>query len=97
MSDLNVIMAIAAIAAPLIGSGAVLWYQQREFTASKKAVEGIKARMDCFEKAQHACQLENATNFATKDDVAHIWERVDENTRDIATIKGQLGAGNGGK
>ncbi|PKN07948.1 MAG: hypothetical protein CVU73_11160 [Deltaproteobacteria bacterium HGW-Deltaproteobacteria-8] len=51
----------------------------------------MDSRMDCFESAQHACQLDNAKSFATKEDVAHIWVSVDENSKDIAQIKGVLG------
>ena len=68
----------------LMGS-VIVWFIKREFTS-------LKARIDCFEKAQHACQISNVKEFATKAVLAKVWERVDENTEDIATIKGKVGA-----
>ena len=59
--------------------------------AQGKDIKAMSSRMECFEKSQHTCQLDNEKRFATKDDVAHIWERVDEHATDIAQIKGALG------
>lgn len=63
--------------------GVIVWFIKREFTS-------LKARIDCFEKAQHACQISNIKEFATKADLAQVWEHVDKNTQDIATIKGKV-------
>lgn len=52
-------------------------------------MKSMNSRMDCFEKAQHSCQLDNAKEFATKKEVAQVWERVDANTADIAYLKGR--------
>lgn len=61
----------------------IVWFIKREFTS-------LKSRIDCFEKAQHACQISNAREFATKDDLSRVWERVDEHAEDIARIKGKM-------
>jgi hypothetical protein len=61
----------------------IVWFIKREFTS-------LKSRIDCFEKAQHACQISNAKEFATKADVKSLWERVDEHAEDIALIKGKM-------
>lgn len=85
-------------------SGLLLWLIKRELAhgsrerAAAQAEHGRKldkiySRMDCFEAAQHACQLDNAKSFATKQDVAHIWRTVDGHGKDIAHLKGALGQG----
>gem|GEM_PF-4242135 len=66
----------------LMGS-VIVWFIKREFTS-------LKERIDCFEKAQHACQISNAKEFATQADLAKVWERVDEHAEDIALIKGKM-------
>jgi len=58
--------------------------------AHAKKLDKVYSRMDCFEASQHACQLANAKDFATKEEVAHIWVSVDEHSKDIAHIKGVL-------
>lgn len=77
-------------AATIAGPAAVLWYQRREFNKQDASISAIKSRMDCFEQSQHACQLENARHFATKDELGRIASTVDGHSKDIAEIKGRL-------
>lgn len=77
-------------AATLAGPSAVLWFQRRAFKKQDEAIDSIKRRMDCFETAQHACQLDNAKAFATKEELEKVEERVERCTADIAEIKGRL-------
>jgi hypothetical protein len=46
------------VLSPIVGAGLVL-------AVIKGWLGRIERRMDCFEKAQHACQLANAKEFAT--------------------------------
>lgn len=48
----------------------------------------INSRMDCIEKSQHACQLENAREFATKKDVGELWKRSDNHESRISRMEG---------
>lgn len=90
---------IAGLQVALVGL--LMWFMKREFDSSKKAqteandahakkIDKVYSRMDCFEASQHACQLANAKDFATKDEIGKVWERLDENSTDIAQIKGIL-------
>lgn len=57
--------------------------------AQSDELRGMAQSMECFQKAQHACQLENAKEFATKEDVAQVRATVDQHTADIAYLKGR--------
>lgn len=90
--------AIAAFAS-VAGPGAVIWLQRRAFNKQDEAIKSVDTkvkavsdRMDCFEKSQHACQLANAKEFATKDELDRLTNRVDTHSADIAGIKGRLKA-----
>ena len=61
--------------------------------AQGKDIKAVNSRMECFEKAEHACQLENAKTFATKEEIGKVWEHTDRNSADIARIKGVLDKG----
>jgi hypothetical protein len=37
----------------------------------------LESRIDCFEKAQHACQLTNAKEYATRKDHGKLCDKVD--------------------
>ena len=54
----------------------------------KSDVSAMKSRMDCFEKSQHSCQLENAKNFATKEDVDDVYAKVGDLDRRVSRIEG---------
>lgn len=49
----------------------------------------IKRRMDCFETSQHACQLANAKDYATKEDVGKAWGRIDDHESRISRMEGR--------
>jgi hypothetical protein len=58
--------------------------------AHAKKLDKVYSRMDCFEASQHACQLANAKDFATKEELGKVWEHTDRNSSDIARIQGVL-------
>lgn len=49
----------------------------------------IKSRMDCFETSQHACQLANAKDFVTKQELGKTWDRIDDHESRISRIEGK--------
>lgn len=49
----------------------------------------IKRRMDCYETSQHACQLDNAKEFATKEEVGKLWVRSDNHESRISRLEGK--------
>lgn len=49
----------------------------------------IKKRMDCFETSQHTCQLANAKDYATKDEIGKVWGRVDDHESRISRMEGR--------
>ena len=57
------------------------------FGAQNRRLSRIEARMDCFEQAQHACQLSNAREYATKEDTSKIWDRVDQHETRISRLE----------
>ena len=57
-------------------------------SAVKTDVSAMKSRMDCFESSQHACQLENAKSFATKEEVDDVYAKIDDHERRISRIEG---------
>jgi hypothetical protein len=57
------------ILAPFGGAGLVL-------AVLKGWLARIERRMDCFEKAQHACQLANAKEFATWEEHNKLTDKV---------------------
>jgi hypothetical protein len=63
----------------------IFWYGLRQL---KDDVGAIKARMDCFEKSQHACQLENAKDFATKVELHDVEARVNNIDSRVSRIEG---------
>lgn len=55
----------------------------------KEEMATIKRRMDCFETSQHACQLANAKDFATKYELGKTWDRIDDHESRISRIEGR--------
>lgn len=49
----------------------------------------IRKRMDCFEKSQHACQLDVAREYATKKDLDKESERIDSHESRISKLEGR--------
>lgn len=66
----------------------ILWALYYGLRQLKEDVSSIKSRMDCFEKSQHACQLENAKEFATKVDLDSVETRVNELDTRVSRIEG---------
>ena len=64
----------------------VLWYGLRQL---KEDVAAIKGRMDCFEKSQHTCQLDNAKEFATKTEVHDVEQWVNGLESRVSRIEGR--------
>lgn len=62
----------------------VLWYGQDKIL---KQLDRVSRRMDCFEQSQHACQLDNAKYFATKDDLCKIDQKVDDHETRITRLE----------
>ncbi|MBI9080846.1 MAG: hypothetical protein JEY79_14045 [Pseudodesulfovibrio sp.] len=56
----------------------------------KRDLGQIMKRMDCFESSQHACQLENAKEYATRDQLQRVDEKCDRNAEDIARLQGKV-------
>jgi hypothetical protein len=63
-----------------------LYLAVRQITADLAV---IKRRMDCFETSQHACQLANAKDFATKTELGKTWDRIDDHESRISRIEGK--------
>ena len=63
-----------------------LWWMLRDI---KFETIKMSKRLDCFEKAQHICQLDNAKEFATKDEVGKLWVRSDNHESRISRIEGK--------
>lgn len=58
-------------------------------------IDGVSTRMDTFEKAQHACQLDNASNFVTKEDFKadadKQWGKLDDHATRLARLESRGG------
>lgn len=69
-----------------------LWVMLRDLKSGQDQIKAdtklINSRMDCIEKSQHACQLENAKEFATKKDVGELWKRSDNHESRISRMEG---------
>lgn len=72
---------------------ASLWIMLRDLKAGQAQIQAdtklINSRMDCIEKSQHACQLENAKEFATKEEIGKLWVRSDNHESRISRIEGK--------
>lgn len=70
-----------------------LWIMLRDLKDGQAQIKAdtklINSRMDCIEKSQHACQLENAKEFATKAEVGKAWERLDDHESRISRMEGR--------
>ena len=64
----------------------VLWYGLRQL---KEDVAAIKGRMDCFEKSQHACQLDIAKSYATKPELHDVESDVANHESRISRLEGR--------
>ena len=70
-----------------------LWFMLRDLKQGQAQIKAdtklINSRMDCIEKSQHACQLENAKEFATKKEIGELWKRSDDHESRISRIEGR--------
>lgn len=70
-----------------------LWVMLRDLKAGQLEIKSettkMAKRLDCFEKAQHACQLDNAKEFATKEEIGKLWVRSDNHESRISRIEGK--------
>jgi hypothetical protein len=89
-------MTVDATLAPLanslstiVSAGLIIWFIKRGFDKQDGTLGDIKKRMDCFEASQHACQLSNAKEFATKEEVKAIWDKQDDHEKRISRIEGR--------
>ena len=64
---------------------AVLWYGQKNIV---EKLDKMSRRMDCFEQSQHACQIANVKDFATKTDLADLEGKVERHESRISRIEG---------
>ena len=64
---------------------AVLWYGQKNIV---EKLDKMSRRMDCFEQSQHACQIANVKDFATKTDLADLETKVERHESRISRIEG---------
>lgn len=71
----------------------LIWLMLRDLKAGQAQIQAdtklINSRMDCIEKSQHACQLENSKEFATKDEIGKLWVRSDNHESRISRIEGK--------
>ena len=71
----------------------VIWMMLRELKSGQAEIKAEMAktskRLDCFEKLQYACQLDNAKEFATKEEVGKLWVRSDNHESRISRIEGK--------
>lgn len=72
---------------------ASLWFMLRDLKQGQAQIKAdtklINSRMDCIEKSQHACQLENAKEFATKKEIGELWKRSDNHESRISRMEGK--------
>ena len=72
---------------------ASFWWMLRAVKEGQAQIKAdtklINSRMDCIEKSQHACQLENAREFATKKELGALWTRSDNHESRISRIEGK--------
>ena len=70
-----------------------VWFMIRELRMDQKRtgddVSAIRGRMDCFEKSQHACQLDIAREYATKVDLEKESERINSHETRISKLEGR--------
>lgn len=66
-----------SVVSPLIGAGLVLVFMRLWTAQLGRMVETIVKRMDCFEHSQHACQLQNAREYATWEQHNLLSDKVD--------------------
>ena len=64
----------------------MLWYGQRGIV---ERIDKMARRMDCFEQSQHACQIANVKDFATKTDLADLENKVERHESRISRIEGK--------
>lgn len=69
------------------------WWMLRAVKEGQAQIQAdtklINSRMDCIEKSQHACQLENAREFATKTEVNAVENRVNGLESRVSRIEGR--------
>lgn len=90
--------------ATLSGSGAILFFLRRGFSQQdsrlnrmQNEVDGVgknvgtlHTRMDQFCQEQHACQLANAREFATKHELRDVDRKCDRNSEAIAGVRAKV-------
>lgn len=94
MADISMMVPLAAATVSPILSGILIWLLQRGFSKQDEAlkgqsedIKGIKGRMDCFEKSQHACQIDVAKHYATKEEVARFSLKLDDHSERISALE----------
>jgi ubiquinone biosynthesis protein UbiJ len=65
----------------------MLWYGQKGIV---ERIDKMARRMDCFEQSQHACQLANLKDFASKEELASLESKVDRHESRISRIEGKV-------
>lgn len=100
MPDAGMLYDISQVVGPLSGAGLVIWFMHRGFkkqdeaiTAHKASTDKIASRMDCFESAQHACQLDNAKTFVTKAEHEKLEKCVIDHDRRLVRMETQMDDG----
>ena len=63
-----------------------IWYGLKGL---REDVHVVKSRMDCFEKSQHACQLDVAKDYATKSELRRESDRLDSHESRISKLEGR--------
>ena len=81
----SVLYAIIATLVTIIGV-LIAW----GYKGMVRAIQEVSAKVDLFLAGQAACQTQNARNFATKEELERVWESLDSQGKDIATIKGRM-------
>lgn len=63
-----------------------IWYGLKGL---REDVNAVKSRMDCFEKSQHACQLDVAKDYVTKAELRRESDRLDAHETRLSKLEGR--------
>lgn len=64
----------------------MLWYGQKGIV---ERIDKMARRMDCFEQSQHACQLANLKDFASKEELSALESKVERHESRISRMEGK--------
>lgn len=64
----------------------MLWYGQKGIVDK---LDKLSRRMDCFEQSQHACQLSNLKDFASKEELSSLEQKVERHESRISRMEGK--------